>query len=928
MHDIHQICEEDGQQDLGLKTEKVTEMGAVTLTDWSRERSPETSYKTVVEDKTQGCSEHISKLSLSGPNALVPVGFLENQVTIQNLQLQVEETSNENLRLCHVIEECDQKVESLLNEIKGLDSKLDLQKVQLTTKTEACLELEKIVEELKKEKSNLREELESFSCDNQELHQRREGSEDLDSNLKVGTDELSHQVIEDKISEMNDKWRERLLDVENELKRIEAEKGSIEHRALSVEADLEGVQAEKLYLERDVENKQKVITCLQEELSVVINERNQLHGELDTLSKDRKELDLMSEKMKEKIQELKSHQGECLHHINIGAEVEDKMQLLQTLSSEVSKVIKDKAYLQEQLQNLEKDSQALSLEKSELEDQTRQLNKEKTSLVRESESLQSKLSELEHEKLDIAKALEAALMEKGEVAVRLSSTQEELHQLRKGIEKLRVRVEADEKKQLHVLQKLKESERRNDSLQDKVENLERELQMSEENQELVILDAENAKAEVETLKTQAELVTESLKALELDLVAVRSEKDNLTKRLQEKQGQVSELDTLLSSFKNLLEEKEQEKIQMQEASRAAMEMLQTQLKELNEEVAALCNDQETWKVQEQSLDPPVQQVHQLRSSIEKLKVDLEANEKKQLHVLGKLKESEHDAVVLKDRVENLERDLEISGKNQEHVILEAKSSKAEVETLKAQIEENAQNLSKLELDLVKIRSEKENLTKELQNAQGRVSELEILNSSFESLLQEKEVEKVQMKEDAKIAVEVLQTQLKELNEKVAAWKAKEQALRHQVDSLQHEKAQLLQGLEEAKNNHIILQSSVSGLIQEAEDSKQKLEKKDEEISVLKMRIQEQEQLFSKLSQLEGEQQLWKKQKVELEHLAVELEQKVQELQSRNSTLQDTSEALQKSCRNLEEELELTKMEKMSFVEKVSGLVYLYLNRQS
>nr|XP_017506371.2 centromere protein F isoform X1 [Manis javanica] len=919
VHDIHQICEEDGQQDLGLKTEKVTEMGAVTLTDWSRERSPETSYKTVVEDKTQGCSEHISKLSLSGPNALVPVGFLENQVTIQNLQLQVEETSNENLRLCHVIEECDQKVESLLNEIKGLDSKLDLQKVQLTTKTEACLELEKIVEELKKEKSNLREELESFSCDNQELHQRREGSEDLDSNLKVGTDELSHQVIEDKISEMNDKWRERLLDVENELKRIEAEKGSIEHRALSVEADLEGVQAEKLYLERDVENKQKVITCLQEELSVVINERNQLHGELDTLSKDRKELDLMSEKMKEKIQELKSHQGECLHHINIGAEVEDKMQLLQTLSSEVSKVIKDKAYLQEQLQNLEKDSQALSLEKSELEDQTRQLNKEKTSLVRESESLQSKLSELEHEKLDIAKALEAALMEKGEVAVRLSSTQEELHQLRKGIEKLRVRVEADEKKQLHVLQKLKESERRNDSLQDKVENLERELQMSEENQELVILDAENAKAEVETLKTQAELVTESLKALELDLVAVRSEKDNLTKRLQEKQGQVSELDTLLSSFKNLLEEKEQEKIQMQEASRAAMEMLQTQLKELNEEVAALCNDQETWKVQEQSLDPPVQQVHQLRSSIEKLKVDLEANEKKQLHVLGKLKESEHDAVVLKDRVENLERDLEISGKNQEHVILEAKSSKAEVETLKAQIEENAQNLSKLELDLVKIRSEKENLTKELQNAQGRVSELEILNSSFESLLQEKEVEKVQMKEDAKTAVEVLQTQLKELNEKVAACKAKEQALRHQVDSLQHEKAQLLQGLEEAKNNHIILQSSVSGLIQEAEDSKQKLEKKDEEISVLKMRIQEQEQLFSKLSQLEGEQQLWKKQKVELEHLAVELEQKVQELQSRNSTLQDTSEALQKSCRNLEEELELTKMEKMSFVEKVNTM---------
>lgn len=59
-------------------------------------------------------------------------------------------------------------------------------------------------------------------------------------------------------------------------------------------------------------------------------------------------------------------------------------------------------------------------------------------------------------------------MEKGEAAVRLSSTQEEVHQLRKGIEKLRVRIEADEKKQLHVSEKLKASERRNDSLQDKV----------------------------------------------------------------------------------------------------------------------------------------------------------------------------------------------------------------------------------------------------------------------------------------------------------------------------------------------------------------------------------------------------------------------------------------------------------------------------
>ncbi|XP_069315641.1 centromere protein F [Eulemur rufifrons] len=927
-HDNHQIGDKDVQQDLSLETEKITETGAVRLPgECSSEQSPETSHGTPGEDKTQGRSECVSELLFSDPNALVPMDFLENQVTIQNLQLQVQETSNENLRLLHVIGDRDKKVESLLNEIKELDSKLDSREAQLATKMEAYVELEKIVEELKKANSDLSEKLESLSCANLELHQRGETSEGLSSNLEMGTDTSPREVIEDNKTEVNDNWKGRFLDMENELQRIRSEKAGIEHRALSVEADLEIIQREKLYLGKDNENKQNVIVGLEEELSVVSSERNQLRGELDTVSKENKELDRLSEKMKEKIQELEAHQGECLCHIQVvEAEVKDKTEQLQTLSSDVSQLLKDKAHLQEQLESLEKDSQALSLVRCEQEIQMGQLSKEKESLCRESESLQARLSELEQEKLNVSKALEAALMEKGEFAERLSSTQEEVHQLRRGIEKLRVRIEADEKRQLHVAEKLKEHERENDSLKDKVESLERELQMSEENQELVILDAENSKAEVETLKTQMEEMAESLKVLESDLGLVRSEKENLTKALQEKQDQVSELDKQLSSFKTLLEEKEQVKIQIKEESKTAAKMLQNQLKELNEELVALCNDQETWKAKEQSLDSPIEEVHQLRNSIEKLKVRIETDGKKQLHVLEQLKESEYHADLLKDRAEKLERELEISGKNQEHAILEAENSKAEAETLKAKTEGMAQNLRDLELDLVNIRSEKENLAKELQKQQGRVCELEILNSSFENLLQEKERETVQMKEESNAAVERLQIQLKELNEKVTALcndretcKAKEQDLSSQVDHLELEKAQLVQGLDEAKNNHIILQSSMNGLIQEVEDGKHKLEKKDEEISRLKSQIQDQEQLASKLSQVEGEQQLWKKEKVELGNLTVELDQKIQVLQSKNDTLQETLAALQSSYKDLENELESAKMEKMSFVDKVNTM---------
>lgn len=59
-------------------------------------------------------------------------------------------------------------------------------------------------------------------------------------------------------------------------------------------------------------------------------------------------------------------------------------------------------------------------------------------LVRESKSLWNKLHESEEEKMTVTKALQAARMEKGKVSVRLSSVQDEQHQLRNAMETLRV----------------------------------------------------------------------------------------------------------------------------------------------------------------------------------------------------------------------------------------------------------------------------------------------------------------------------------------------------------------------------------------------------------------------------------------------------------------------------------------------------------
>ncbi|XP_029394655.1 centromere protein F [Mus pahari] len=918
--DTDQTCDKDIQQDLCLET-SVTEAETTRLTGEGCEEQPlKTNCEAPAEVKNQDCSECISEL-FSSSNVLVPMDVLEDQGSIQNLQLQ-KDTLNENLRLLPEVEDWDKKVESLLNEIMEADSKLSLQEVQLKIKIATCIQLEKIVKDLKKKKVDLSEKLESLPC-NQEVCLRVERSEDLGFNLDMGANELSEST-KDNATNPEDNYKDKFLDMERELTRMKSEKANIEHHIISVETNLEVVQAEKLCLERDTESKQKVIIDLKEELFTVISERNRLREELDNVLKESKALDQMSKKMKERIEELESHQRESLRHIGaVESEVKDKADLIQTLSFNVGELSKDKAHLQEQLQNLQNDSQELSLAIGELEIQIGQLNKEKESLVKESQNFQIKLTESECEKQTISKALEVALKEKGEFAVQLSSTQEEVHQLRRGIEKLSVRIEADEKKHLSAVAKLKESQRESDSLKDKVENLERELEMSEENQELAILDSENLKAEVETLKAQKDEMTKSLRVFELDLVTVRSERENLAKQLQEKQSQVSELDELCSSLRSLLEEKEQAIVQMEEDSKSAMLMLQIQLKELREEVAALCNDQETLKAQEQSLDQPGEEVHHLKSSIQKLKVHIDADEKKQHKILEQLKESKQHVDLLKDQVENLEQELILSEKN---MIFQAENSKAEIQTLKSEIQRMAQNLQDLELELNSTRSENENLMKELKKEQERVSDLETIHSSVENLLKDKEQENIQMQEEAKKTVEMLQTQLKELNETVVSLcndqevhKTKEQNLGSQVQTLELEKAQLLQDLGEAKNKYIIFQSSVNALTQEVEAGKQKLEKEEEEVRTLKEQLKGQEQLVCKLAQVEGEQQLWQKQKLELRNLTIALEQKVQVLQSKNDTLQTTFEALQNSHKSLESELGLIKLEKIVLVERVNTM---------
>lgn len=55
----------------------------------------------------------------------------------------------------------------------------------------------------------------------------------------------------------------------------------------------------------------------------------------------------------------------------------------------------------------------------------------------------------------LSQSLESSLVEKGEIASRLNSTQDEVQQMRTGIEKLRIRIESDERKKKKMGELLK-----------------------------------------------------------------------------------------------------------------------------------------------------------------------------------------------------------------------------------------------------------------------------------------------------------------------------------------------------------------------------------------------------------------------------------------------------------------------------------------
>nr|XP_056709048.1 centromere protein F [Euleptes europaea] len=534
----------------------------------------------------------------------VPAKILENRKTSEMSPLPINETCTLNSKLSHGMAESNKAFDAVVMEVQHLNSRMDVQDEELAVKRAACEELERAVAELEKEKQDLSETLKSVTFDNQQLSYNFLCLE-IELN-KVKTDLEMHKVrlsdtretLEDLEMTKSD-WHEKLLEAENDLRRIKAERENIESHALSMEADIEELQSKKEQLEKENENKLKNIFGLQEQLHILTVERNQFSQDVSALSKDKEELNHVCQKLQERIKDLESSQMDSTEFIRVlESEAKSQTKLLQAAKDYIAQLSTEKDCLMLQVQNLEKVASDLVSETENAQSQIEHLSEEKEAVLREYETLQTQLNYSQTEISKISKSLEGSLIEKGELAARLNSAQEEVDQLRHGIEKLKVKIESDEKKRCRFAEKLKENARKADSLVDKIESLERELQLSEENLEDAIVQAEAAKEEKEIANTELEKMHVDLEELKAEMNSLKSEKERLERELEEEQERASNLERSNSMFVKQLEEKE---VQVKSEYENALMSIQSDLKQAREEIKVSESKQEMYKAKEQDL---------------------------------------------------------------------------------------------------------------------------------------------------------------------------------------------------------------------------------------------------------------------------------------------------------------------------------------
>ncbi|KAA0711285.1 Centromere protein F [Triplophysa tibetana] len=562
----------------------------------------EQQHAEILSSQLEATMQQLQELDLASSSLLAPEtseGVKTNKSDEQDDIIQNPDQSDSSEKTLLELTAIKETLEKREEELLYLQSQFELLTSEMAIRRDLCSELEGKVSEMEVEKENCTYKVTSITQANQKLNDYIvELTNEIDSltlQLQTSKCQLS-DVMEmmESLQVAKGEWNEKYFQTESELKRVRSEKGNLEKHILSMEADIEEMQDQKQKLGVELEAARRTNCSLEQQLGATVEEGGQLKEEL-VLCTEERESELHSlMKWKEKAELLEKRDADARELIKV---LEDDIRAgkrqIEGTSEQINVLLKEKEQVLQQSEHIENTMTLLREENTNLISELNNLKSSDYCASRESENMSSKIHSLENENVRVSQSLESTLLEKGEIASRLISTQEEVAQMRRGIEKLKVRIESDERKKKHMSQLLKDAQRKADAVQDNIEKLEREKDISEQTLEDAFLQAETAKAELEELQSEQQELTKKIEEMTDELRDLKEEKCKLEQELQHKNCLIEELKLSNREASEKLKSAEQAMEEATVSQQQAIQGFQSKVGAMEEELLCCRNELES-----------------------------------------------------------------------------------------------------------------------------------------------------------------------------------------------------------------------------------------------------------------------------------------------------------------------------------------------
>lgn len=404
-----------------------------------------------------------------------------------------------------------------------------------------------------------------------------------------------------------------------------------------------------------------------------------LNGQIEELKNKLAEIDILREDIASRDAQIESLTTEVSSK---SSEIDDKVSEIEQLKSEIG-VLQDEVNSdKEKLSGLDELSTELSNKKLELDNMQVDLNskqKELDTANTEIEKLKSelsiKVSELTSKESEITKALEMSASSDNKVT-ELESTVKEL---REKIEELQNEI-SNKNSEIETMQQAEEQ------LRSDISTANKEASNQIEALNTAISEKDSS---IESLTARVNELTDEIAKKEELIATTNSQLSDSSSSLSEQKDLISSLNAQIEELKNKVEDLNKQ--------------LETKTKEISnlEEASALAND--TSEVQAKAIDKALREKHEIEDK-------LVESETAKLEFESKVKELEANIEALNAKCESYDSSINLVSADKEK--LENQVAQLQADLIKAKSDE--ENVSRLENELLEERRKSARLTSEVE----------------------------------------------------------------------------------------------------------------------------------------------------------------------------------------------------------------------